>query len=123
VDINILYLGSDYSITQIGQGRRLEAGDTLKKGLLAFTADSFGMERMIAVVTQAPPQSPVEDLGFLAQGKVPAATRSVGDGVSGFRAALNDIGMAPATRSVMSLDEEEDQGAVMMFSIETTPAQ
>ena len=49
---------------------------TLKEGLLAFTDTSFGMERMIAVLTEAPPQSEKEDLSFLAQDGVPSATRA-----------------------------------------------
>ena len=67
VDINVLYVGSDYSITHI-VAERLVQGATLEEGLLAFTDTSFGMERMIAVLTEAPPESEMEDLSFLAQG-------------------------------------------------------
>ena len=55
-------------------------GAELEEGLLAFTDSSFGMERMIAVLTEAPPQSEKEDLTFLAQDGVPPATRAVGGG-------------------------------------------
>ncbi|MEP6565397.1 MAG: caspase family protein, partial [Mesorhizobium sp.] len=71
VDINVLYVGSDYSITHIVAERLAPANGSpdagLKEGLLAFTDTSFGMERMIAVLTEAPPQSEKEDLSFLAQ--------------------------------------------------------
>lgn len=124
VDINVLYVGSDYSITHIVAERLAPANGSpdagLKEGLLAFTDTSFGMERMIAVLTEAPPQSEKEDLSFLAQDGVPSATRAVGG--QGFSAMLTDIGMAPATRSVMKLaDKSGPKGAVVIFPMETVP--
>ncbi|RWC95548.1 MAG: caspase family protein [Mesorhizobium sp.] len=124
VDINVLYVGSDYSITHIVAERLAPANGSpdagLREGLLAFTDTSFGMERMIAVLTEAPPQSEKEDLSFLAQDGVPSATRTVGG--SGFSDMLADIGMAPSTRSVMKLaDRSGPKGAVMIFPMETVP--
>ena len=76
---------------------------------------------MIAVVTEAPPLSEVEDLSFLEQGKVPMATRAAG-GASDFAAVLSDIGLAPATRSVVRLkDQSGPKNAVMIYPIETVP--
>jgi hypothetical protein len=120
MDINILYIGSDYSITHI-DSQRLVSGARIDEGLLAFTNSSFGMERMIAVLTEAPPLSEVEDLSFLQQGGVPPATRNVG--VGDFSAALLDIGMAPATRAAIKLGDKGagQKGAVMIFSLETMP--
>ena len=119
VDINVLYVGSDYSITPI-VAERLVAGATLEEGLLAFTDTSFGMERMIAVLNEAPPQSEMEDLSFLAQDGVPQRTRGAGDGEPGFSDMLRDIGLAPASRSAMKLgDKGGSKGAVMIFPIET----
>lgn len=118
VDLNVLYVGSDYSITHI-VAERLTSQATLEEGLLQFTDSSFGMERMIAVLTEAPPQSEKEDLSFLAQDGVPSATRGVG---GGFSDMLADIGMAPATRSVMKLSGDKGpKGAVMIFPVETVP--
>jgi hypothetical protein len=125
VDINVLYIGSDYSITHIVSERlapiNQQADQGLKEGLLAFTDTSFGMERMIAVLTEAPPQSEKEDLSFLAQDGVRAVTRAA-SGTPGFSDMLADIGMAPATRSVMRLaDKSGPKGAVMIFPMETVP--
>ncbi|MGX5840029.1 caspase family protein [Mesorhizobium sp. ArgA1] len=125
VDINVLYIGSDYSITHIVSERlapiNQQADQGLKEGLLAFTDTSFGMERMIAVLTEAPPQSEKEDLSFLAQEGVRAVTRAA-SGTPGFSDMLADIGMAPATRSVMRLaDKSGPKGAVMVFPMETVP--
>jgi Caspase domain len=119
VDINVLYVGSDYSVTHI-VAERLVSGATLEEGLLAFTDTSFGMERMIAVLTEAPPESEMEDLSFLAQGGVPQARRGAGD-QAGFSQMLTDIGLAPSTRSAMKLnDQGGSKGSVMIFPVETT---
>jgi hypothetical protein len=121
IDINVLYLGSDYSITHM-DAQRLVGGAKIEEPLLAFTDTTFGTERMIAVVTEAPPLSEVEDLSFLEQGKVPTATRAAGGGVSDFAAALSDIGLATATRSVVKLKGESGpKNAVMIYPIETVP--
>jgi hypothetical protein len=120
-DLNILYIGSDYSISHLPPARRLEPGSTLEKGLFRFTDKSFGMERMIAVFTEVSAQRELEDLGFLAQDGVPQKTRDVG-GKPRFADMLLDIGLAaPATRSVATLDDEGggSAGAVMIYQIET----
>jgi hypothetical protein len=121
VDFNVLYVGSDYSITPI-IAERLEKNAELEEGLLAFTDKSFGMERMIAVFNEAPPQSEKEDLSFLAQDGVPA-TRGVedrGPGGAGFGDMLRDLGMGQATRSAMKLGSSGgSKGAVMVFPVET----
>jgi hypothetical protein len=121
VDFNVLYIGSDYSITPI-IAERLEKNAELEEGLLAFTDKSFGMERMIAVFNEAPPQGEKEDLSFLAQDGVPA-TRGVedrGPGGTGFGDMLRDLGMGQATRSAMKLGSGGgSKGAVMVFPVET----
>ena len=124
VDINVLYVGSDYSITHIVAERLAPANGSpdagLKEGLLAFTDTSFGMERMIAVLTEAPPESEKEDLSFLAQDGVASMTRGLGP--ASFSDMLADIGAAPPTRSVMRLaDKSGPKGAVMIFPMETVP--
>jgi hypothetical protein len=125
VDINVLYVGSDYSITHM-DAQRLVGGARIEEPLLAFTDSTFGIERMIAVVTEAPPLSEVEDLSFLEQGKVPSATRSAGvgreGGYSDFAAALTDIGQVPVTRAAVKLKRNSaPRNAVMIFPVETTP--
>ncbi len=67
-------------------------------------------------------------MSFLEQGKVPSATRSASvgrdtAGPSDFASALTDIGLAPATRSVVKLKDQNagPKNAVMIYPIETTP--
>lgn len=122
VDINVLYIGSDYSISRI-DAQRLVPGAELKKGLLYFSDKTFGMERMVAVLTAAPPQSAMEDLKYLEQGGVPPVTRGTGK-ITGLRAMLSDIGEAPASRSALALggptsNSGPSEGAVMMFPLRT----
>lgn len=123
VDVNVLYVGSDYSITHI-TAQRLEPGSKIEEGLLAFTADSFGLERMIVVLTEAPAGSEVEDLSFLEQGKVPSASRAVGSegAVAGMLAEM--AGSSAATRAAAPLRMAESnapKGGVMIFAVETQP--
>ncbi|MER8423595.1 caspase family protein [Mesorhizobium sp. M1403] len=119
VDINVLYVGSDYSIQHF-LAERLTEGAVLEEGLFKFTDTSFGMEQMIAVLTEAPPQSEKQDLSFLAQEGVVSVTRGLGQ--PSFSDMLADIGMAPATRSAMRLtDDKASKGAVMIFPMETVP--
>lgn len=121
VDINILYIGSDYSITHI-DAQRLVPGATIEEGLLAFTDASFGMERMVAVLTEAPPQSEIEDLSFLEQGGVPATRSASVGGDRGFMGMIEDIAGAPSTRAAMKLsDSGGSKGAVLIFPMETEP--
>ena len=95
VDINLLYIAADYAISHWFSGR-LQPGDTLKKGLFKIGADVLGDERMIAVMTPATPQSPVEDLSFLAQDALDT-TRSLGG--SSLSAALSEAGFGQTARS------------------------
>ena len=122
VDLNILYVGSDYAIEPIA-AERLVPGAVLETGLFRVTDASFGSERMIAVLTEAPPQSEVEDLSFLKQGGVPLATREAGE-AGGFASLLTAIGLAPATRSVLKLGKKKNgaaKGAVMIYPMQTAP--
>ncbi|MEZ5798611.1 MAG: caspase family protein [Paracoccaceae bacterium] len=77
VDVNVLYVGADYSITHWA-AERLQPGDELKRGLFAIGGPTLGQERMIVVVTPAKPKTPVENLSFLAQDPL-EMQRALGD--------------------------------------------
>ncbi|RUS60727.1 caspase family protein [Pseudorhodobacter sp. E13] len=123
VDINVLYVGSDYSITHMFAGR-MQPGDRLKKGLLRITDEAFGRDRIVMVMTPAKPQTAVENLGFLAQDAL-EITRSTGT-MRGLTAALQEAGFGETTRAATALmDEEEAQGPAPMmlqFDLDTVPA-
>ncbi len=102
VDINVLYIAADYAISHWFSGR-LQPGDVLKKGLFKIGRDVLGDERMIVVMTPALPQSPVEDLSFLAQDALDT-TRSLGG--STLSAALSEAGFGQTTRSATALEDD-----------------
>ncbi len=121
VDVNVLYIGADYSITHWFSGR-LQPGDELKKPLFAIGDEELGDERMIVVVTPAKKHSQVEDLSYLAQDAL-EATRSVG---GGFGQALEDAGFGETTRSAVPLaDSSADAGpspTVLQIEVRTRAA-
>ena len=121
VDINVLYIGSDYSISHM-YAERLSSGSEIDLPLLALTDSSYGIERMVVVLSEAEPQTPVEDLSFLEQVGVRQATRSLGGGAASFGELLREVAAAPATRGAARLgDKAGAKGAVLIFPMETTP--
>src|SRR5690606_30692324 len=120
-DINVLYIGSDYSISHM-YAERLSSGSEIDMPLLAFTDSSYGVERMVVVLSEAEPQTPVEDLSFLEQVGVRQASRNLGDGAATFAELLREVAAAPATRGAAKLGEKAGaKGAVLIFPLETTP--
>ena len=123
VDVNVLYIGADWSISHWFSGR-LQPGDELKKGLFKISADVLGQERMLVVVTPAKPQSPVEDLSYLAQDALDT-TRAVGG--SAFDDALAEAGFGETTRGAVALtDDAEAAGpgpAILSLELRTRAAE
>lgn len=121
VDLNVLYVGSDYSITHMFAGR-LQPGDRLKQGLLRITDTAFGRDRVVMILSPARPQTAIEDLGFLAQDELPA-TR--GGAAGGLAAALAEAGFGATTRAAAPLGGGTGSGpapAIVMFDLDTRPA-
>lgn len=121
VDINVLYIGADYSITHWA-AERLQPGDTLKKGLFRISDSVLGQERMVVVLTPAAPQSPVENLSFLAQDAL-ELTRGGG---SAFDMALREAGFGETTRGAVALGDEPGQTGpgpeILQLEVRTVPA-
>lgn len=119
VDVNVLYIGADWSISHWFSGR-LQPGDALKKGLFKISADVLGQERMLVVVTPAKPQSPVEDLSYLAQDALDT-TRAVGG--TAFGEALAEAGFGQTTRGAIALtDDTQEAGpgpAILQLELRT----
>jgi hypothetical protein len=119
VDVNVLYIGADWSISHWFSGR-LQPGDELKKGLFKISADVLGQERVLVVMTPAQPQSPVEDLSYLVQDALDT-TRSVGG--SSFGDALAEAGFGETTRGALALtDGGEEAGpgpAILSLELRT----
>ncbi|MDD9739891.1 caspase family protein [Marinovum sp. SP66] len=121
VDFNILYVGSDYSITFIDNGR-MQPGDRLDEDYILITGDSFGRERVIVVVSPAAAGSAVEDLSFLAQDAV-ARSRAAPAGPQGLADLLATAGFGDTTRAAISLSRKkkaaEPVPLFLQFEVET----
>ena len=120
VDINVLYVGSDYSITFMAK-ERLQPSATLDKEFLEFTEDSYGRELMVAVVSEAKPLSPTLDLSFLAQDGLRSVHR--GSGPQSVADLIETMGMAATTRAAKAIGggEGKQRGAVMLYPMQTVP--
>ncbi|WP_323766242.1 caspase family protein [Marinovum sp.] len=105
VDFNILYVGSDHSITFIDNGR-MQPGDRLDQDYILITGESFGRERVIVVFSPASAGSVVEDLSFLAQDAV-AQTRAARAGPAGLADLLATAGFGETTRAAISLSRNK----------------
>lgn len=122
VDVNVLHIGSDYSISHFYHGR-LQPGDTLKKGLFRITDEAFGRDRVVVILSPAEPQSAVQDLRFLAQDAV-ATTRGNEDGPQGLTAALMAAGFGTTTRGAVALDDDSGPAPVILqYDIDTVPGE
>ncbi len=120
LDINVLYLASDYSISHMFKGR-LQPGDRLRQGLFYILEEGFGRDRVIIILTPAERHSAIEDLSFLEQD---ALTRNRGSQTS-FGRILTEAGFGNATRAAAPLGGSSDAGpspAIITFDLDTRPA-
>ncbi|MWD29739.1 hypothetical protein E0K89_019860 [Aquicoccus sp. SCR17] len=119
VDYNILYVGSDFSLTFLGNGR-LEPGDSLSRDYVLVDPAAFGRERLIAVLTPATAQSAVESLSFLAQEGVQMLR-----GGTGMAAMLGEAGLGESAQGSVAFHNaggEENPGpAIRQLDLETVP--
>lgn len=128
VDVNVLYVGADYSITHWA-AERVMPGDELKRGLFAIGGEMLGQERMIVVVTPVDGKhKAVEDLSFLAQDALDM-TREVTAGEDAgpsFADMMAEAGFGETTRGAVPLGgAAEDTGPVPMIlqlEVRTRPA-
>ncbi|MFN4170224.1 MAG: hypothetical protein ACK4GW_00595, partial [Pseudorhodobacter sp.] len=127
VDLNVLYVGSDYSVTHMFAGR-MGPGDRLKKGLLRITDEAFGRDRLVMVMTPAAMHSAVENLSFLSQDAVELTRAGPTAGAPpprrGLAGALFEAGFGQTTRAAASLmDDEEEAGGpapmILQFDLDT----
>lgn len=120
VDLNVLHIGTDYAITAADPAR-IERNGTEKIGLFAVNTETLGIERLIAVVTEAMPGSDVEDLRFLAQGGLRKAEtdKNLGE-TGGLVSMLHAMGKEAATRGTTPLGQAKGaKGAVTIYQVET----
>ena len=86
----------------------------------------LGAERLVVVVTPATPQSPVENLDFLAQDAL-EFTRNVSAGLRppGMYRAMQEAGFGLTTRSATALEDDSEGGpapGILQLELRTVPA-
>ncbi len=122
VDVNVLYIGSDYSISAPADGRfRLNRGEKIDAHFGTITASSQGMERIVVVLTEA--RGSQEDLSYLERPGIPSGVRDMAQ-QSGWSNLLRGLG-GGATRAITPLARADtgkaDRGAVLVFPVEVRP--
>lgn len=121
VDINVLYVGADWSISWM-YNARMPPGAELSEDLILITDENFGRDRMVVVFTPVTDgQRATEDLSFLEQDALDV-TR--GD-ASPTALLLAEAGFGQTTRGAVSLasrTRQEPGPAILQFEIDTIPA-
>jgi hypothetical protein len=121
VDLNVLYVGTDYSISA-APPERIERNGTDEIGLFGVDTKTLGQERLIAIVTEALPGADRADLRFLAQGGLRSASDEAEKGfgeAGGLVGMLYGMGKQAATRGATPLGEAKGaKGAVWIYPVE-----
>ncbi len=118
VDLNILFVGSDYSISHWYKGRIHPNGALNKKGLFRVSDSSFGTERLLVIASKAKPQTAVQDFSFLTQRALPRTRGNSQE--AGLSSLLKTAGFGQVTtRGVEPLSEESDSASIIQFTIHT----
>jgi len=124
VDYNVLYIGADYSITFMGNGR-MQPGDVLDDDFVRIADTGFGRDRMVVVLSPAAPQSPVEDLSFLEQSAIERTRAAPGAARDGIAGLLDEAGFGQTTRAAVRLQSRQKLDAptpmILSFEFDTVP--
>lgn len=123
VDYNLLYVGADYSIAFMGNGR-MQPGGTLDDDFVLISDEEFGRDRLIVILSPAEAQSAVEDLSFLEQSPL-EMTRSAAM-PAGLKGLLDEAGFGQTTRGAVSLSSRRKKAepvpVFLQYEIDTVPA-
>lgn len=121
VDLNIIYIGSDYSIGHLG-GERMHSLARFSDASLEFTDTSYGQEYLLLIVTDARPLTNLLDLRFLGQEGLRPATRNLS--ANTIEDLLVNIAAQAPARSIPPLrptSSLQPRGAIFLFPIRTVP--
>ncbi|MEM6305203.1 MAG: caspase family protein [Pseudomonadota bacterium] len=117
VDLNVLYIGSDYSISFL-YAARINPAEGKVIDLFDVTDGSFGRERILTIATPAAPQTPTQDFSWLEQN---ALERTRANGMDGFAGLLQGAGFdMENTRGAARRGGAE--GGIAQFLVDVVPA-
>ena len=121
VDINVLYIGSDYSIGFMGK-ERLQPSGSFEDEFIEFTEDSYGKELMVAVASEVVPTKITLDLSYLEQTGLRALTRGPApESVADLLGVMNSGAATRAAKASSRRSEKKQRGSVMIFPVQTMP--
>jgi len=124
VDYNVLYVGADFSISFMDNGR-MQPGDVLEEDFVRIVDTDFGRDRMVVVLSPAVPQTPLEDLSFLAQSAVERTRDTSALSRTGIAGLLDEAGFGQTTRAAVALKSRQKEGApspmILSFEFDTVP--
>ena len=120
VDFNVLYVGEDYSIAWMGNGR-LNPGDVLDQDYVLITDENFGRDRLVIVLTPAKAGTPDRGSVVPRPGRGRADPRRLGHGHRG--GACREAGFGETTRGAVALRKKDPgdqrQPMILQYEIET----
>ncbi|MCC6305990.1 MAG: caspase family protein [Rhodobacteraceae bacterium] len=124
VDVNVLYIGADYSITHMWAGQ-LQPGELLsQQGLFRVSDTGFGRDRIVVVLTPARRQGMVENLAFLGQPELELTRDADAPALPPFAALLGEAGFGVTTRAAVPFADavEGPAPAILQIDLDTVPA-
>ncbi|NKB27983.1 MAG: hypothetical protein GKR99_10675 [Rhodobacteraceae bacterium] len=122
VDVNVLYVGSDYSISHI-LAIRMTPGDELNEPLVAIDGRAYGRDRVIVVMSPAKRGTATEDLSFLEQASIPTL-RDIDGGDASFSDLVAEAGFGTTTRSATSVARDTGpKPGILQFEIDAVRAE
>jgi len=116
VDLSVLYVGSDYSIT-LTYDVRLQPGDTITEPVVLINGATAGAEKIVVVMTEAARLAASQDLSFLTQVGVREVARG-GDG--SLSSLLSELAGGATTRAGGMVPQSAigPKGAVLLYPVE-----
>jgi hypothetical protein len=119
VDLNILYLETDYEIKHVCRVR-VGAKESMFEPLIQLFPEDIGNERLIAVVTEARDRRQ-EDLAYLAQTGLTRAAELPAGGIAGLLAELGDGSLERGDLLTATAASKDPLGAIVALPMTIVP--
>jgi hypothetical protein len=119
VDLNILYVETDYEIKHVCRVR-IGSGDAIFEPLVQLFPEDVGKEQLIAVVTEARDRRQ-EDLAYLAQAGLTRDFGPLPGGIAGLLSQLGDGSLERGGVLTATAASQEPLGAIVTFPMTIVP--
>jgi hypothetical protein len=119
VDLNVLYLETDYEIKHVCRVR-VGAKESMFEPLIQLFPEDVGSERLIAVITEARDRRQ-EDLAYLAQTGLTRAAELPAGGIAGLLAQLGDGSLERGGLLTATAASKDPLGAIVALPMNIVP--